>query len=144
MLSISLPRGFGLLILVLPTYRAPRKTSRQPLALPAVKGDLLADARELLASGHAMAAAMTARVELERLLTKIAMEHPSYGGHWLGVRPTADWLRDAGVIGVRCRHATVVAADVGNRAAHCGAVSRSEVGSMFNAIASLRSALERT
>jgi len=90
MISIPLPRGFGLLVFVLPTYRAPRKTKRPPLALPTVEGDLLVEARELFAAGHQVAAAMTARVELERLLTTLAMAHPAYGRHWLGLQQTAD------------------------------------------------------
>jgi hypothetical protein len=143
MLSIPLPRGFGLLVFVLPTYREPHKAAGRPLALPPLKGDLLTEARALFASGHLTAAAMTSRVELERLLTKLAMANPEFGRHWLGFQTTAEWLCRAGTIGRRARHATLIAADVGNRAAHGHPVTRRDVGAMFNAIESLRSAVAR-
>lgn len=144
MFRIPLPRGFGLLIIVLPTYRAPRKAKRPPLALSMVKGDLLAESRQLYAAGHQSAAAMVARVELERLLTILALENPEYGRQWLGFDQTAAWLRKANVIGPRASHATIVAADIGNRAAHGKLVARRELGAMFNAIDSLRRAVEKS
>ena len=144
MLSLSLPRGFGLLIVCAPTYkRKPKKYKPLALACPTIKSDLLADARTLLASGHPTAAAMTARVEIERLLTTLAMSRKDFGPYWRGVHETAAWLRVKLVIRTRT-HDSVIAANVtGNAAAHGMAVSGFDVGLMFNAIESLRVAVVR-
>jgi hypothetical protein len=144
MLSLSFPLGFGLLIVCAPTYRRrPKKHKPLPLMRPTVKGDLLADAKKLLANGHPTAAAMTARVEIERLLTVLAMTRPDFGLYWRGIHDTAHWLRAKHVIRKRTLDAIEAAVDVGNEAAHCKAVAGDQVCTMFGVIDSLRSSLDR-
>lgn len=126
------------MVLVLPTYRKPVKNKPKPLACPTVKGDLLADARKLRDSGHYTAAAMTARVEIERLVTTLAMRHPEFGEHWLGIYSTAHWLRKKHVIRAGTLEKIIAASCTGNAAAHGKAVSSAAVGLMFDAIDILR------
>src|SRR5687768_12044042 len=144
MLSLSFPMGFGLLIVCAPTYRRrPKKHKPVPLQCPTVKGDLLADAKTLLANGHPTAAAMTARVEIERLLTVLAMSRPDFGPYWRGIHDTAHWLRTKHVIRKRTLEAIEAACATGNDAAHCIAVTGDRVFTMFGVVDSLRSAVDR-
>jgi len=139
MLSLSLFRGYGLFVLVAPTYRKPKKPRPRPLLnCPRIHGDLFKDARTLLASDNPIAAAMTARVEIERLLTTLAMERPDFGPYWIGAKPTAVWLRKRRIIKLRTCEAVLAALDTGNGTAHGEQVSKNDVGKMFNAINSLR------
>ena len=126
MLSLSLFRGHGLLVFVLPTYK-PAKHKRRPLCCPPVNRDLRADAVALLASGHAIAAAMTARVEIERLLTTLAMRQSGHGAYWMGVRDTAEWLRRRHLIRLRTLNSVLTANDTGNAAAHSKEVTSEAV-----------------
>lgn len=81
------------MFVVAPVYRRPAKSRKRPLLnCPAIKSDLLAGARILLSHDNTVAAAMTARVEIERLLTKLAMAQPAFGPYWIGAKPTATWL----------------------------------------------------
>lgn len=86
------------MLLVAPCYLAPKKRlfgktrSYLKLACPPIDSDLSEEARALFAGGTLMAAAMTACVEIERQLTKLAMNYPSFGGHWQGIATTAAWL----------------------------------------------------
>jgi hypothetical protein len=144
MLSLSLPRGFGLLIVCAPTYRRrPKKYKPLALACPAINSDLLADARKLLDNGHPTAAAMTARVEIERLLTTLAMSRKDFGPYWRGIWDTAHWLRTKDVIRQRALESVLTANDTGNAAAHGKAVTAFDVGLMFGAVESLRAAVVR-
>ena len=134
------------MFVVAPCYRPVRKSKARKwpqLALPPIDGDLLADARALLDNGNLVAAAMTARVELERQLTTIALKHPKFGTNWLGIRLTADWLYSRHAIRTNTYRGVMLAADVGNRAAHGHAVTQAEVLSMLGAIESLRATLVR-
>jgi hypothetical protein len=126
------------MVLVLPTYRKPVKNRPKPLACPTVKGDLLADARALRESGHFTAAAMTARVEIERLVTTLAMAYPEFGEHWLGIYSTAHWLKQKRVIRKGTLEKIIAASCTGNAAAHGKEISSAAVGVMFNAIDVLR------
>lgn len=143
MLALNFFRGHGLLVVCAPTYRRPSKRRRQPLACPPMKADLLVDARRLQASGHVTAAAMTARVELERQLTTLAMGCDWFGSEWLGVQETARRLRKRHVLRNKVCRAVLAANAIGNNAAHGGNVTPDDVGSMFGAIDALRSAVAR-
>lgn len=131
-------------VLILPTYRKPVKNKPKRLACPTVKGDLLADARKLRDSGHYTAAAMTARVEIERLVTTLAMRHPEFGEHWLGIYSTAHWLKKKRVIRKSTLELIITASCTGNAAAHGKAVSSAAVGVMFQAIDALRNVAKST
>ena len=61
---------------------------------------------------------MTARVEIERLLTTLAMGRPDFGPYWRGIHDTAHWLRKYHVIRLRTLEAVMAANDIGNGAAH--------------------------
>lgn len=140
MLTLSFPRGFGLLVFVLPTYRRPKPNAkRQPLlAVPPIDRDLLADAQRLAADGHLIAAAMTCRVELERLVTLLALKHPEFGLHWRGLQETTTWLRKRRVLKARTAVGIHNANDVGNKAAHGKPVTAEKVNEMIDAAAALR------
>ncbi len=142
MLSLSFPRGYGLLVFVLPTYRRTRR--RLPrLACPPLDRDLLADAAQLLAAGHPTAAAMTARVEIERLLTRLAMDCPEFKSCWYGIEYTADLLRKRRKLRQRTHRRVLAAGATGNAAAHGRPVTLEAVNEMFGAIDALRAAVER-
>ena len=143
MLSLSL-RGFGLLVLVAPTYRKRRHArKRLPLACPPINTDLLKDARSLYASGHHVAAAMTARVEIERQLTLLAMTRPDFGNEWRGVTETAGYLGKKRVLRTRVYKAVIAANATGNLAAHGKGALPQDVLNMFGVIDGLRSAVAR-
>ena len=61
-------------------------------ACPPIDSDLLVDAREPYKSGNIVAASMTARVEVERQLTKLALSYPKFGDGCIGINRTAEWL----------------------------------------------------
>jgi hypothetical protein len=106
-------------------------------------GDLLKDAHALFDSGNLIAAAMTARVELERQLTTLALMNPSFGDEWRGIFTTAAWLHKRLVIRQNAFNLVTEAGDIGNLAAHGGAVTKIEVARMFNAVDSLRHTVRR-
>lgn len=132
------------MFVIAPVYRKRTKPRERPLLnCPKIGGDLFKDARTLLASDNPVAAAMTARVEIERLLTTLAMAHPlDFGPYWIGAKPTATWLRKHGVLKLRTCKATHAALDTGNGAAHGEQVSKDDVGKMFNVINALRCVVE--
>lgn len=128
------------MFVVAPVYRKPTKPYRRPLLnCPAIKSDLLKDAQTLFDHDNTLAAGMTARVEIERLLTKLAMQRPEFGRHWIGAKPTATWLYKYGVIKLRHKKSIHVALDTGNGAAHGEQVSKDAVHQMFAVIQMLRS-----
>jgi hypothetical protein len=147
MFALPLLRDFGLLILIAPCYRPNRKRKRprpRPrLECPPVSGDLLLDARELLESGNIVAAAMAARVEIERQLTTLALMRPDFGSEWLGIWSTAVWLKTHHMIKRRTLEHVLEANAVGNCAAHGKAVTKEEVSRMFSCIDSLRATVTR-
>jgi hypothetical protein len=150
MLSLPLFRGFGLMFVVAPCYRQPKKRKlqqaprwRPKLTCPPIEGDLLKDAHALFDSGNLIAAAMTARVELERQLTTLALMNPSFGEDWRGIFTTAAWLHKRLVIRQNAFNLVTEAGEIGNRAAHGGSVTKIEVARMFNAVDSLRHTVRR-
>lgn len=131
--------SLGLLVLVCPTYKPkPKRLRSRLLACPPLDRDLLADANQLVACGHPTAAAMTCRVEIERLLTTLAMKQEKFGPYWLGIQRTADWLYAKLLIRRRTYVAVTEAVRIGNEAAHGRPVTLSEFESMRGAILSLR------
>lgn len=90
-----------------------------------------------------LAAAMTARVELERQLTTLALKQPKFGEYWKGINLTADWLFARQVIRTNTHASAIDAADIGNRAAHGMPVTKTEVARMFNAVTPLRHTVRR-
>ena len=145
-LNVPLFRGFGLMFVVAPCYRPPKKSKAKQwprLEVPPIDGDLLVDARALYDGGNLIAAAMTARVELERQLTTLALRHPKFGTNWIGIRGTACWLLSRRVIRTNTYEGVMLAADVGNHAAHGSPVSKTEVLEMFGAVESLRFTVAR-
>ncbi len=149
MLSIPLLRGFGLMVLVAPCYKAPKrrlfgKARTWPkLACPPMDSDPLKEAHALYDSGNILAAAMMCRVAMERELTTLAMKHPGFGEYWQGINCTADWLHARHILRKNTYESTIEAADVGNRAAHGQPVGKDEVVRMFNAVDSLRHTVRR-
>jgi hypothetical protein len=144
MLTLSLPRGLGLMFVVAPVYRPNKRRKPRPkLCCPPVSGDLLEDARDLYAHNNVVAAAMTARVELERQLTKLALLSPAFGEDWRGVHETAHWLNKHGMLRKATLHSVKKANSIGNCAAHGKPVTKAEVQEMFAAIESLRQAVVR-
>jgi hypothetical protein len=144
MLSLSFPRGFAVLVFVLPTYRRRRpRRPRPPLACPPLDRNLRSDADKLLGAGHATAAAMTARVEMERLLTRAAMHFPDYGNEWCGIQETAQWLRKRRVMRLRTLRRVIVSAATGNAAAHGKPVEPAAVQEMLQTIDGLRDMVGR-
>lgn len=137
------------MFVVAPCYRQPKvrrfgnRRPRPKLVCPPIEGDLLKDAHTLFKSGNLLASAMTARVELERLLTTLALKQPKFGEYWQGINVTADWLHAHQVIRAKTHRATIEAADIGNRAAHGMPVTKDEVCRMFNACDSLRHTVRR-
>ena len=149
MLSLSLPKGFGLLFIVAPCYQAPKRRlfgkprPRPKLACPPIEGDLIKDAHALYDSGNILAAAMMCRVAMERELTTLALKFPKFGEHWQGINFTADWLLAHRIMRARTHASVVEAADVGNRAAHGHPVAKDEVVRMFNAVDALKHTVRR-
>lgn len=137
------------MVLVAPCYKAPKKRligklRPQPkLACPPIADDLLQQARDLYDGGNFVAAAMTARVEIERQLTKLAMNVPSFGEYWQGIATTASWLYKRRFLRKNTFRLTMEATDIGNRAAHGHPVSKEEVMRMFNSVDSLRHTVRR-
>jgi len=144
MLTLSLPRGLGLMFVVAPVYRPRKRQKPRPkLCCPPVSGDLLKDARELYAHNNIVAAAMTARVELERQLTILALLSPAFGEDWRGVHETAHWLNKHGMLRKTALLLVKKANSVGNCAAHGNPVTKADVQEMFVAIESLRQTVLR-
>jgi len=128
------------MVLVAPCYKPPKKAPRPwpKLACPPIDNDLLVDARALYESGNLVAAAMTARVEVERQLTTLALNYPKFGHGWMGINRTAEWLFNHRILRSNTYESVIEAADVGNRAAHGQPVGKDEVLRMFGAVDSLR------
>ncbi|WP_428304824.1 hypothetical protein [Lacipirellula sp.] len=144
-LTLSLLRRFELHLLVLRTYQ-PRKRGKPAPKLhrhPFRKDDLLEDSQKLRDTGHTTAAAMTARVEIERLLTVLALTRDDFGDEWRGIQRTASWLNDQNVIRNKTYKIVLEAAAVGNIAAHGGEVVATSLDTMYGAISSLRHTLRR-
>lgn len=137
------------MFVVAPCYRQPKvrrfgqRRPRPKLACPPIEGDLLKYAHALYDSGNLLAAAMTARVELERQLTTLALKHPKFGVYWQGINVTADWLFAHHVLRANTHASAIDAAEIGNRAAHGMPVTKTEVARMFNAVTSLRHTVRR-
>jgi hypothetical protein len=133
------------MVLVAPCYKPPKKKSKPwpKLACPKIDGDLLVDARALYEGSNLIAAAMTARVEIERQLTTLVLMYPEFGNTWTGIGGTLAWLNSRRLLRNATFVTTSAAADVGNRAAHGHPVTKSEVLSMFAAIDSLRHTVRR-
>lgn len=144
MLSLPLFNGLGLMFVVAPVYRKPTKSRKRPLLnCPAIASDLLEDAKTLFSHDNTVAAAMTSRVEIERLLTKLAMAQPAFGKYWIGAKPTAVWLRKHSVIKRRSCQSIHTALDTGNGAAHGEQVTKDAVHQMFMVIDHLRRLVAR-
>jgi hypothetical protein len=145
MLTLSLVRGFSLHCFVLRTYKPRKRGKPRPLLHkhPFRKDDLLEESRTLLANGHATAAAMTARAEIERLLTALALTCDDFGDYWLGIQRTAAWLNERNVIRKRTLVIVTEATAIGNIAAHGGEVTKDAMGKMFGAIDALRHTMRR-
>lgn len=145
MLTLSLSRSFSLHFFILRKY-APRKAGKPAPRLnqhPFRKDDLLEECRALKASGYTAAAAMTARAEIERLLTTLVLKQHDFGNQWLGTHQTATWLHKNHLLRTNAYKLVVEAAAIGNRAAHGGEVSLEQVNTMFVAIDTLRHAQRR-
>jgi hypothetical protein len=79
-----------------------------------------------------MAAAMTARVAIERALTRTVLRHPQFGTEWRGLEETACWLRNRHLLRLRMLHRILTAAAIGNAAAHGKTVTRAEVNEIVS------------
>ncbi|BBO32107.1 hypothetical protein PLANPX_1719 [Lacipirellula parvula] len=133
------------MFIVAPCYKPPKKKSKAwpKLECPPIDGDLLVDARALYDGGNLVAAAMTARVEIERQLTTLALKYPKFGSGWQGIGRTAVWLFDRRILRSNTFDSVMAAADVGNRAAHGQLVTKTEVLNMLGAVESLRYTVRR-
>jgi hypothetical protein len=113
------------------------------LACPPIGSDLLEDARKLYAGDHLIAAAMTARVEMERQLTTLAMGRPAFGEYWRGIFDTTHWLHKNAILRKKTCELVLRASETGNAAAHGKPIDRYAVQEMFVAVEALRHTVRR-
>lgn len=102
---------------------------------PPAKRDLCRDARELLAAGHVIAAAMTGRVALERWIRSLGKRHhcePANGQ--LGISQRAKSLYSLEIIDSQTYHQVCRITKTANSAAHGRKVSTEQVAELLETV----------